>query len=221
VQDSKGTSLLSQIGQTLSLDYRDSRVDPKSGSLWRVGTDYAGLGGNVQFGRMKIDGTYYLPLEFLFNDPDYVLAISGGAGYFASIGKRERIIDRFFLGGDNLRGFQSGGAGPHATDGGDSLGGRAIWTQSTELRFPLPLSPDLGLSGRTFVDLGALSGIKKQVINGIVPGYVNFSAPRLGAGVGVSWKTPFGLINIDIAPVVIKQKYDQTQFFRFGFGTRF
>jgi outer membrane protein insertion porin family len=221
VQDSKGTSLLSQIGQTLSLDYRDSRVDPKSGSLWRVGTDYAGLGGNVQFGRMKIDGTYYLPLEFLFNDPDYVLAISGGAGYFASIGKRERIIDRFFLGGDNLRGFQSGGAGPHATDGGDSLGGRAIWTQSTEFRFPLPLSPDLGLSGRTFVDLGALSGIKKQVINGIVPGYVNFSAPRLGAGVGVSWKTPFGLINIDIAPVVIKQKYDQTQFFRFGFGTRF
>ena len=30
----------------------------------------------------------------------------------------------------------------------DSLGGRFIWTQSTELRFPLPLSPDLGLSGR-------------------------------------------------------------------------
>ena len=47
------------------------------------------------------------------------------------------------------------------------------------------------------------------------------STPRVGAGVGVSWKTPFGLINIDIAQAVVKRKFDQTQLFRFGFGTRF
>jgi hypothetical protein len=29
------------------------------------------------------------------------------------------------------------------------------------------------------------------------------------------------LINIDVAPFTIKQTNDQTQFFRFGFGTRF
>ena len=82
-------------------------------------------------------------------------------------GHNESIIDRFFLGGDNLRGFASGGAGPHSVPivpaGGiifgcsDSVGGRFIYTQSTELRFPLPISADLGLSGRAFVDVGGLS----------------------------------------------------------------
>ena len=47
------------------------------------------------------------------------------------------------------------------------------------------------------------------------------AAPRVGAGVGMSWHTQFGLINIDLTPFVIKQTHDQTQIFRFGFGTRF
>jgi outer membrane protein insertion porin family len=43
----------------------------------------------------------------------------------------------------------------------------------------------------------------------------------VGVGVGISWNTAFGLINIDVTPFVIKQPHDQTQIFRFGFGTRF
>ena len=65
-------------------------------------------------------------------------------GYLFQLGKEERIIDRFFLGGDNLRGFRSGGAGPHtlresADESRDSVGGRLIATHTTELRFPLPI----------------------------------------------------------------------------------
>ena len=104
---------------------------------------------------------------------------------------------------------------------GDSLGGQFIWTQSTELQFPLPVSPDLGLSGRTFVDMGSLYGINKLVVNGQPVPTTDYSSVRMGVGVGVSWKTPFGLINIDLAQAVLKQKFDQTQLFRFGFGTRF
>jgi outer membrane protein insertion porin family len=47
------------------------------------------------------------------------------------------------------------------------------------------------------------------------------ATPRVGAGVGISWRSPFGLINIDLAQAVAKQRYDETQVFRFGFGTRF
>ena len=47
------------------------------------------------------------------------------------------------------------------------------------------------------------------------------ATPRVGAGVGISWRTAFGLINVDLAPFVYKQPGDQTQIFRFGFGTRF
>ena len=224
IQNEAGESLLSQIGQTLALDYRDSRTDPHSGFLIRLGNDLAGLGGDARYLRTKVDATYYVPLESLTGDPDWNIAISAGAGYLAQLGKQERIIDRFFLGGDNLRGFQSGGAGPHAK-GPDSiyfLGCRLIYTQSTELRFPLPISSDLGLSGRAFVDVGALTKVS-SVTNrsGQVITAFDDPSPRVGTGVGISWKTPFGLINVDLAQAVLKKKYDQTQFFRFGFGTRF
>ncbi len=224
-----GTTLLSQIGQTISLDYRDSRTEPHEGFLIRLGTDFAGLGGTARYVRAKLDGTYYIPLERFTGDADWGIALSAGGGYLAPLGRPEQIIDRFFLGGDNLRGFQVGGAGPHAIGtpafGGttnDSIGGRLIYTQSTELRFPLPISADLGLSGRAFVDIGSLSEVTRLgAINGVVPQVVADATPRVGAGVGVSWKTPFGLINIDIAQAVVKRPYDQTQVFRFGFGTRF
>ena len=229
IQNQVGTSLLSQIGQTLSLDYRDSRTEPHEGFLLRLGTDFAGLGGTARYVRTKLDGTYYIPLERFTGDSEWGIAISAGGGYLAQLGREERIIDRFFLGGDNLRGFQSGGAGPHAISNpiagvtsNDSIGGRLIYTQSTELRFPLPISADLGLSGRAFVDIGSLSEVTRLgAINGVVPQVVSDATPRVGTGVGVSWKTPFGLINIDIAQAVVKRPYDQTQVFRFGFGTRF
>jgi outer membrane protein insertion porin family len=234
IQNEAGQSILSQVGQTLTLDYRDSRVEPHSGFVLRGGTDFAGVGGDAHFVRTKIDGTYIIPLEQYFGDPAWGIFVSAGSGYLFALGHQEQIIDRFFLGGDNLRGFQSGGAGPHAiptliTSGvnagsqttADSLGGRFIWTQSTELHYPLPISPDLGLSGRAFVDLGALSGVNAPALSGVKQPYTDNASLRLGAGVGVSWKTPFGLINIDVADPVLKKRYDQTQVFRFGFGTRF
>jgi outer membrane protein insertion porin family len=218
IKDLTGTSDLSQIGQTLTLDYRDSISDPHNGWVLRGGTDFAGAGGTERFIRTKVDGIYYLPLDNLTGDVDWGFAISAGAGYLFNLGHQEKIIDRFFLGGENLRGFLEGGAGPHAVDGGDSLGGRFIWTQSTELRFPLPISPDLGLTGRAFIDVGALTQATQRSNQGQV---FDASGPRVGAGVGVSWKTPFGLINVDVADPVVKKKFDQTQIFRFGFGTRF
>ncbi|HTW28326.1 MAG TPA: outer membrane protein assembly factor BamA [Acetobacteraceae bacterium] len=217
IVNQQGPSTLSQIGQTLTLDYRDSKVDPHTGFVVRAGSDFAGLGGNADYIRGKIDGAYYIPLDRFTGNSDWDISLSAGTGYLWQLGgKVEKIIDRFFLGGDNLRGFESGGAGPHDATTGDSLGGRFIWTQSTELHFPLPISPDLGLSGRAFVDVGSLSVVNEQY----GPVYDN-PAPRVGVGVGVSWRSPFGLINIDIADPVVKYKYDQTQIFRFGFGTRF
>ncbi|MDE2335324.1 MAG: outer membrane protein assembly factor BamA [Rhodospirillales bacterium] len=222
VQSEAGGSTISQLGQVLTIDYRDSTLDPRKGYVARLSTDFAGLGGSVDYVRAKIDGSYYIPLESIFGDRDYGLAISAGTGYLFNLGGRSRIIDNFFLGGANLRGFQTGGVGPHALTGyNDSLGGRFIWTQSTEFRFPLPVSRDLGLRGRVFVDIGSLSGVDRLLVNGVPVAHTNYATPRVGAGFGISWNTPFGLINLDFAEPVVKEPYDQTQFFRFGFGTRF
>jgi outer membrane protein insertion porin family len=217
ILDEAGNSTLSQLGTAFTLDYRDSKVDPHTGYVIRTGVDFAGIGGDARFVRTKADGAYYIPLDFITNDPDWGIRLSAGVGYLFQLGRVEKIIDRFFLGGDNLRGFEAGGAGPHDATTGDSLGGRFIWTQSTELRFPLPVSPDLGLTGRAFVDIGSLSQVNSFAGHPIV----DDASPRVGAGVGVSWRTPFGLINIDVADAVVKKQFDQTQVFRFGFGTRF
>ncbi|MBC9179529.1 outer membrane protein assembly factor BamA [Pseudoroseomonas ludipueritiae] len=217
IQEQKGVTWLSQIGQTLTYDTRDSRLDPHSGYVLRLGTDLAGLGGDVAYVRARLDGNYFIPFERWLGDPDYVLSISASGGIMKSFAdKPERIVDRFFLGGENLRGFAIAGAGPRDTSTGtnDSLGGRVIWTQSTEMRFPLPLPSEIGLLGRAFVDIGSLSDASGDNIR-------DDSSPRVGVGVGVSWRSPFGLINIDLAQAVVKKSYDETQVFRFGFGTRF
>lgn len=218
IREQEGVTVLSQVGQTLTYDTRDSRLDPHTGYVLRLGTDVAGLGGDVAFIRGRLDGTYYIPFERWLGDPDYVLSVSAGGGIMRSYNdKPERIVDRFFLGGENLRGFAVAGAGPRdlSSTREDSLGGRVLWTQSTEMRFPLPLPADIGITGRAFVDVGSLSDVDAG------KGVVDDTSPRVGAGVGISWRSPFGLINIDLAQAVVKKSYDQTQVFRFGFGTRF
>ena len=249
IRQQAGWTLLSQFGQTLTLDYRDSPTDPHTGFIVRAGLDAAGAGGDETFVRGKLDGTYFVPLDYFTGNRDWGISFSGGIGNLWPLGSQEQIIDRFFLGGDNLRGFEAGGAGPHDATTGDSLGGRFIWTGSAELHYPLPISQDIGISGRAFVDVGGLteanfesghcpnSGLPYAQAPGAAPNSAIFTqfpsngtvcppiydhnVPRLGAGVGISWNTPFGLINIDVAPFVIKQTHDQTQLFRFGFGTRF
>ncbi|WP_337877390.1 outer membrane protein assembly factor BamA [Elioraea sp.] len=218
IRDQEGTTVLSQVSQVLTYDRRDSRIDPREGFVVRIGTDVSGLGGDVGFFRPRLDGTYYQPLSPILGlQQPYTLVLSAGVGYLVQYGQRERIIDNFFLGGENLRGFRRGGAGPRDIATDDSLGGRLIWTASTELRFPLPfVSDDIGIQGRTFVDVGALTDPGVSGTN-----VVDDSSPRVGIGVGVAWRSPFGLVNVDLGWAVVKKSYDDTELFRFGFGTRF
>lgn len=226
IQSQQFVSTLSQIGQILTLDYRDSALNPHSGYVIRVGTDYAGLGGNADFNRFTLDGQYFIPLDYFTGNKDWNISFLGSGGYLLPYGRpgpglpygTSYIIDRFFLGGYNLRGFLDGGVGPHDPRTGDSLGGNLMWTESTELHFPLPVPQDLGIFGRLFVDIGSLQGLTE------VPGhplYANDGSIRVGVGVGVTWNSPFGLINLDIGDPIVRKQFDQTEIFRIGFGTRF
>ena len=227
IREQEGRTLLSQVSTTVTYDRRDSRIEPRDGYVVRVGGDFAGIGGDVNYARLRADGQYYIPFERLLGDREYVLVLAAGGGYLAPYGDNDtRIVDRFFLGGENQRGFALGGAGPRDVSTNDSLGGEVMWTTSAEFRFPLPVPSELGLIGRAFVDVGSLSGLPSSVNNsGCAPGFPNCvrddADPRVGAGVGISWRSPIGLINIDLAQALVKKSYDETQVFRLGFGTRF
>ena len=145
ITSQSGYTLLSQISQVTTLDYRDSSVDPHSGYVVSLGTDFAGLGGNAEFVRPKIDAGYYIPLQHFTGNNDWGIALSAGAGYFFNLGKQELVIDRFYLGGDNLRGFETGGVGPHDETTGDLLGGRVLWTEFAAVE--LSAAVHLGGSG--------------------------------------------------------------------------
>ena len=74
-----GYTLLSQVGQTFTIDYRDSVTAPHDGFVTRLGADYAGLGGDEKFVRTKIDGSYYIPLDRFTGNSDWTIALSAGA----------------------------------------------------------------------------------------------------------------------------------------------
>ncbi len=227
IQEQEGRTLLSQVSTTVTYDRRDSRIEPRSGYVVRAGLDWAGLGGDISYVRFRGDAQYYIPFERLLGDNDYVLVLAAGAGHMAPYGDSDtRIVDRFFLGGENLRGFSLGGAGPRDISTNDALGGQTLWTTSAEFRFPLPLPTELGFIGRAFVDAGGNFGLPGSVNDSGCPATFqncvrDDASPRVGAGVGISWRSPIGLINIDLAQALVKKSYDETQVFRLGFGTRF
>lgn len=236
VLDQEGYSFLSQIGTTIAYDTRDNRMDPHTGSMVKLGGDFAGLGGKAKYVRGKVDLAQYVPLDDITNNRDWTFSLRGGAGYIADWGDKNdsSIIDNFYLGGSNLRGFYDGGVGPRSYpiqghDQEDFLGGRFMYTASAQISFPMPAARDMGLSGRYFVDTGALSGlrVKRRFTNSAQDGnkytaiYGDTLTPRVSTGVGVSWKSPFGLLNVDFGYPIAKQSHDRTQLVRFGFGQQF
>ena len=99
---------------------------------------------------------------------------------------------------------------------GDALGGNTYYTGSLELKFPLGLPEEVGVSGAAFTDIGSLWDVDSTGA-----GIFDKNTPRISAGVGVAWASPFGPIRVDFAHALAKENADQTENVRFSFGTRF
>lgn len=214
IRNEEGSHVTSLIGQELTYDRRNSRLAPTDGYYVRLVTDLAGLGGTSKFFRTRFGGGYYLPLA----SDDVVLSTTGEIGYIVGVnGKDVRVSDRFFLGGDTLRGFRTAGVGPRDLRTSDALGGREYARGSVEVSFPLGLPEEFGLKGHAFTDAGVLteSDIKNDSM------VTDDTSIRVSMGTGVSWKSPFGPIRIDLAMPLKKESYDRREVFRFSFGTRF
>ena len=223
----QGEHLTSQVGQVLLYDRRDDRLNPTSGYFASIGNDFAGVGFGVDYVRSKVNFGYYYSVA-----PEWVLSFTGEAGAINGWnGQQVLLQDRFFVGGDNLRGFQDAGIGPRDSVTDDALGGQDYYVGSVSLGVPLGLPKELGLSGRVFSDFGSLMNLSPTTLNltpaqlattgGIQPVVEQSSAIRVSAGVGVSWQSPVGPIRLDLALPIKKASFDQTQFFRVSFGTKF
>lgn len=214
VQQAEGTDVVSEVSHSLTYDRRDSRINPTTGYYSKFTTDVAGLGGDVRYLRNRLDAGYYYPVT-----KEWIASLSGGVGYIFGLGEDERLLDRFFIGGEEVRGFANDGIGPRDRDTNDALGGQWFYATSAQLSFPLGLPEEYAIRGRVFTDVGSSWELSvKSDEEDLVD---DSSNPRVSIGTGITWLSPFGPLGVDIGYPLVKESFDETELFRVNFGTRF
>ncbi|MBM3488870.1 MAG: outer membrane protein assembly factor BamA [Alphaproteobacteria bacterium] len=211
IRREEGSELTSAVGYELVYDLRDDRIEPSSGWIVRFGQEFAGLGGDVLYIQNTTGWSYYYPFT-----PEVVGNLSIRGGYIDGLGEDISVTNRFFLGGDAFHGFRNGGVGPRDRVTGDSIGGNVFYLGAVELRFPIGLARELGINGRLFTEIGAVTDVDASS-----PNLQDTKDPRVSIGTGLTWRSPFGPIRVDVATPVVKEPFDRKEIFRFSFGTRF
>lgn len=216
-----GSYTTSSIGHSFTYDKRDNRMNPKRGFYFTLSQDYAGVGGDIKNLRHEGSAGLYIPT---FNN-DFIFKVLARGGSVKGIGQDVRSNNGFFLGGNNFRGFQYAGMGPRTVNssgsasGGDIIGGKTYYVGTLEYTFPLGLPKELGINGILFSDNGTVKGVDKGSKAGAV--IADSGMLRSSYGISIAWSSPMGPIRLDFAQIAKKEKYDQTQNFRFSFGTTF
>ncbi len=213
IKKQQGKRTTSMLGEVLSYDTRDSVINPTQGFVSSWGIDVAGLGGDTRFVRTNLSATKYFEII-----DKWVLSLNASGGIIHGLNQDVRINNAYYLGGANLRGFESGGVGARDKQTDDSLGGNWRVTATAQLMFPLGLPEEFGLRGKIFADAGTL-GKPDDIDNWDDVWYS--SKIRASVGVGLLWRSPMGPINIDFGFPVMKEPYDKKEVFRLNFGSGF
>lgn len=200
--DAIGKRTSSILGLTVAMDTTDSRVRPTRGRAISVTGEFAGLGGDVKYFRLRGKASQFWPIG-----AGFIFSLSGEGGAIRSFEDRSasgqdnvRLTDRFFLGEPQIRGFDIRGVGPRVlrypydsdgnliTDrdriGDDAIGGNAYYLGRAEIEIPLGSGArELGLRPSVFVDVGALFNVTPPVLTQNLPGNTIFIPARDASGV--------------------------------------
>ncbi|WP_206335833.1 outer membrane protein assembly factor BamA [Rhizorhabdus phycosphaerae] len=172
--DAIGNRLTSSVGYSLVFDNLNNRLRPTRGQRAVFSQDFAGLGGTVRYIKTTAQATKYWGIG-----SGFVFSASAEGGYIKGLGQQVRLIDRFYLGEPDMRGFGIRGVGPRVirsfydtttgtfltdrnsqTD--DALGGNAYYRGRLELEIPLGNGArELGLRPSIFMDVGAVFGVSR------------------------------------------------------------
>ena len=213
VTGENGKSLLkSAVSYTIGKDTRDNRFDPTEGFFTEISETLSGVGGDVNFLRSNFRGGYYKP--YLFKS--LVFGVKGRLGHISGLGDDVTQSERFFLGGRDVRGFDSNGIGPRDTGSGSAVGGNNIYSGTVEIVSNLGVTKDAGLRWTVFSDFGSVwatdfpSGVTKP----------DEQAMRSSLGFGILWNTVIGPLSFYWATPLAEQSHDNTKTFQFSIGTR-
>jgi outer membrane protein insertion porin family len=220
----EGALLTSSIGFNYTYDRRNSPVDPTAGFILSLEQDFAGLGGDLQYSKTRAKATAYTALF----DEEVVLSGEVEGGALVMLDGNSRITDRFFLGGDSLRGFATGGIGPRdrceacvsGNDIDDSLGGNMFAVARVEASFPIGLPEQYGIYGGLFADIGTVWDLGD--VGPGASGVIDDDAKlRSSVGVSLFWDTAIGPLRFNYGIPVMDEDGDEEERFRLTIDTRF
>lgn len=184
VREAAGTTVSSSVLVSLRRDTRNNYFFPTEGSTQYLGMELGGgyLGGDLDFYKVNTTLTSYYPSFWRF-----ALALKLHAGYVGVYDDTDEvpIYERYFVGGNDVRGFQDFDLSPRDED--DRLvGGTFEFYYNLEYR--IEISERL-LFGMLFFDMGyAWEDI----------GDFDFNDMRYGFGLGVRIDVPMvGLMGFD------------------------
>ncbi len=196
-----------------SKDTRDSAIAPTKGGFSRLKADVGTA--NLQYYLLSAQQQYYLPIT-----RDYTLALNGMIDYGKSYGPNPYpIIKDVYAGGiGTVRGYSTNSLGPVDPVTGTYLGGSKRVVGNVQFYLPFPgTQQDRSLRWYLFADGGQVYGND---------GYgndqaINLSQLRYSAGIGLSWTSPMGPLQLSYAKPLNAQSSDNTQVFQFQIGTGF
>ena len=226
VQLAAGSTNGSIFGFTYTYADLDDVRKPTSGATFSFSQQFAGVTGNLKFLNTSATFGTYTPLF----DGGIIASLSGRLGYITGYnGSNVPFFERFFDGGDTFRGFSLAGIGPRdivAPNNTGALGGTVRAIGSASMRFPsllpesygvgLSLFSDFGTMGRLDTPKGLCSGAQYSGIGSCVKDNLAF---RGSAGISVTWKSPFGPVQIDLGLPYAKTYYDRPQIIHFSTAT--
>jgi outer membrane protein insertion porin family len=179
IKELEGNNLKSSVIGKLAYDSRNNAFNATRGAIYGVSGEYAGLGGDVGFGKAEAEAGVYMPLFWKFTG-----VIHGKTGIIQDL--EEKVLpdyEKFYMGGINsLRGFTRDDIAPKDRDGA-SIGGDKYVQLNLELKFPLVT--EAGVSGLIFLDAGNIYTDREDI---------DITDFRVSAGPEIRWMSPVGPI---------------------------
>lgn len=202
-----------------SKDTRDSALAPTRGSYTRLKADFSTM--DLQYYMLSAQQQYYVPLG-----RDYTLAFNGMVDYGVSYGSKDYpVIKNVYAGGiGTIRGYDGSSLGPRDSLTGDYLGGARRIIGNAQLYLPFPgANKDRTLRWFVFADAGQVSaGNGMTCTAGEAGSEVEDPCGwRFSAGIGLSWQSPLGPLQLSYARPLNAKSGDDRQSFQFQIGTGF
>jgi outer membrane protein insertion porin family len=179
-----GSQVIASVTPALSLDLRDSLLEPKRGSRHLLSVELGApvFGSEVSFIKSVMETVWFL--DWL---PPTTFVLAGRLGLATPLGDSPALAieDRFKAGGaTTIRGYPKDKVGPLDVNGNPE-GGNALLILNAEWRFPIWR----WLAGAVFVDTGTVTPTVGDLAS---------AAFKTGIGGGLRVNTPVGALRLDL-----------------------